>query len=163
MLAAHDWLIFAGSPTQRKMVFYRGAGQSECRDDPHGEQDRNCRFDSIGGLPDNCAVGRSHARWLSSLSSRLSGLTAQIARPRRAWRIHPVVRTNGESLMSLARRAPRPWLNDEQQKLDELLDAGKTADEIATALQRTRHSIYARLQRLDVKRMRSSQRIVGRS
>jgi hypothetical protein len=60
VLAAHDRLIFAGSPTQRKMVFYRGAGQSECRDDPHGEQDRNCRFDSIGGLPDNCAVGRSH-------------------------------------------------------------------------------------------------------
>jgi hypothetical protein len=73
----------------------------------------------------------------------------------------PLVQTIGEILMSVSRRAPRPWCNDEQEKLDELMDAGKTADEIATALQRTRHSIYARLQRLDLKRMRS-QWIVNR-
>ena len=45
-------------------------------------------------------------------------------------------------------------------KLDELLKAGKTGPEIATAVQRTRQAVYARLQRLDVKRKRSSRRLV---
>jgi hypothetical protein len=44
-------------------------------------------------------------------------------------------------------RARRRWTADEQKKLDELLDAGKTVVEIAPVLQRTRLSIYARLQR----------------
>jgi hypothetical protein len=64
--------------------------------------------------------------------------------------------------MSSSRRLSRPWCANEQKQLDELVNAWKTADEIAAALQRTRHAIYARLQRLDVKRMRSSQRIVNR-
>jgi len=42
----------------------------------------------------------------------------------------------------------RPWTVDEQKKLDDLLNAGKTAAEIATALERTPTSIYSRLQRL---------------
>lgn len=48
--------------------------------------------------------------------------------------------------------ARRPWTADERKKLDELINAGKTAPEVATALQRTPTSIYAQLQRLDVKK-----------
>jgi IS30 family transposase len=57
----------------------------------------------------------------------------------------------------------RRWTVNEKAELDRLLDAGKEAAEIAAALNRTRQAIYARLQRLDVKRMRSSQRMVDRS
>ena len=39
--------------------------------------------------------------------------------------------------MSPPTPARRRWTVDEQKKLDDLLKAGKTADEIATALQRT--------------------------
>jgi IS30 family transposase len=61
--------------------------------------------------------------------------------------------------MSPSTPARRPWTVDEQKKLDELLKAGKTGPEIATALRRTRQAVYARLQRLDVKRKRSSRRL----
>jgi IS30 family transposase len=50
----------------------------------------------------------------------------------------------------------RPWTVDEQKKLDDLMEAGKTAAEIATALQRTPPSIYSRLQRLYRKRPKPS-------
>jgi IS30 family transposase len=43
--------------------------------------------------------------------------------------------------------ARRGWTVDEQKKLDDLLAAGKTAAEIATALELTPTSIYSRLQR----------------
>src|ERR1700684_3384851 len=46
----------------------------------------------------------------------------------------------------------RPWTADERKKLDELINAGKTAPEIASALQRTPTSIYAQLQRLEIKK-----------
>jgi hypothetical protein len=39
--------------------------------------------------------------------------------------------------MSPPTPARRPWTVDEQKKLDDLMEAGKTAAEIATALQRT--------------------------
>ena len=39
--------------------------------------------------------------------------------------------------MSPSTSARRPWTVDEQRKLDDLMEAGKTAAEIATALQRT--------------------------
>ena len=39
--------------------------------------------------------------------------------------------------MSPLTPARRPWSVDEQKKLDDLLEVGKTATEIATALQRT--------------------------
>jgi hypothetical protein len=55
-------------------------------------------------------------------------------------------------------RARRRWTADEQKKLDELLDAGKTVVEIAPVLQRTRLSIYARLQRRYRKRRKPSGR-----
>ena len=42
----------------------------------------------------------------------------------------------------------RRWTSDEESELERLLDAGKEADEIAVALNRTRSAIYARLQRL---------------
>jgi len=58
--------------------------------------------------------------------------------------------------MSPSRPAARPWTSDEEKKLDDLLKAGKEAAEIATALQRTRQAIYARLQRLYRKRMKLS-------
>ena len=61
------------------------------------------------------------------------------------------------SQMSRSRPAQRPWTADEQEKLDDLLRAGKDAGVIATALRRTRQAIYARLKRLGVKRMRSWQ------
>jgi hypothetical protein len=51
----------------------------------------------------------------------------------------------------------RPWTVDEQKKLDDLMEAGKTAAEIATALQRTPPSIYSRLQRLYRKRKEPAQ------
>jgi hypothetical protein len=45
--------------------------------------------------------------------------------------------TKGEGEMSPLTPARRRWTVDEQRKLDDLLKAGKTAAEIATALQRT--------------------------
>jgi predicted transcriptional regulator len=48
----------------------------------------------------------------------------------------------------------RRWTPDEVRKLDELLDAGKEAAEIAEVLNRSRQAIYARLQRLYRKRAR---------
>jgi hypothetical protein len=51
--------------------------------------------------------------------------------------------------------ARRPWTADEQKKLDDLLRAGKDTGAIATALQRTRLAVYARLQRLGLKRRKA--------
>jgi IS30 family transposase len=56
--------------------------------------------------------------------------------------------------MSPLTPARRPWTVDEQTKLDDLLEAGKTAGEIATALQRTPPAIYSRLQRLYRKQLK---------
>jgi hypothetical protein len=56
---------------------------------------------------------------------------------------------------SQPRPALRPWTADEQEKLDDLLRAGKDAGEIATALRRTRQAIYLRLRRMGAKPMRS--------
>jgi len=61
--------------------------------------------------------------------------------------------------LSPSRPTPRPWTADEEKKLNDLMKAGKTAAEIATALQRTPQAIYGRLQRIDVKRMRSYRRL----
>jgi hypothetical protein len=57
--------------------------------------------------------------------------------------------------MSHSRLARRPWTVDEEKKLDELLEAGKDAGEMAVALQRTRQAIYSRLHRVYRKRARS--------
>jgi DNA-binding NarL/FixJ family response regulator len=54
--------------------------------------------------------------------------------------------------MSESRPAVRPWTSGEENKLRDMLHGGKTADEIAVELQRTRQAIYARLQRLYRKR-----------
>jgi DNA-binding NarL/FixJ family response regulator len=62
-------------------------------------------------------------------------------------------RAEGEE-MSASRQATRRWSSDEERKLDELLDAGKEATEIAAALNRSRQAVYARLQRLYRKRAR---------
>jgi DNA-binding CsgD family transcriptional regulator len=48
--------------------------------------------------------------------------------------------------------ARRPWTTGEKKKLHDLTKAGKTAPEIATALQRTTQSIYSQLHHLDIKR-----------
>jgi DNA-binding CsgD family transcriptional regulator len=61
--------------------------------------------------------------------------------------------------MSPLTPARRPWTVDEQKKLDDLLEAGKTAAEIATALQRTPNSIYSQLQRLDIKRRKAARQL----
>jgi IS30 family transposase len=54
----------------------------------------------------------------------------------------------------------RPWTADEKKKLDDLTRAGKTGPEIATALQRTRQSVYSQLQRLDIKRKKAGRQLV---
>jgi hypothetical protein len=60
----------------------------------------------------------------------------------------------------MTKPARRPWTVDEQKKLDDLRQAGKTAPEIAAALQRTPTSIYSQLQRLDIKRRKAGRRLV---
>jgi IS30 family transposase len=50
----------------------------------------------------------------------------------------------------------RRWTSEEERKLEELLDAGKEAAEIAVTLNRTPQAIYARLQRTYRKRSRLS-------
>src|SRR5580704_9754733 len=65
-------------------------------------------------------------------------------------------RAEGEE-MSASRPATRRWTSDEERKLDELLDAGKEATEIAVAINRSRQAVYARLQRLHRKRARLSE------
>jgi len=64
----------------------------------------------------------------------------------------------GEGQMT--KTARRPWTVDDQKKLDDLRRAGKTAPEIAAALQRTPTSIYSQLQRLDIKRRKAGRRLV---
>jgi hypothetical protein len=56
--------------------------------------------------------------------------------------------------MDISRPTTRRWTRDDESKLDELLDAGKEASEIAVALDRTRQAVYARLQRRYRKRER---------
>jgi IS30 family transposase len=56
--------------------------------------------------------------------------------------------------MDTSRPTTRRWTRDDEIKLDELLDAGKEAAEIALALDRTRQAVYARLQRRYRKRER---------
>ena len=50
----------------------------------------------------------------------------------------------------------RRWTSEEEQKLDELLDAGTEAAEIAVILNRSRQAIYALLQRRYRKQARLS-------
>jgi IS30 family transposase len=54
------------------------------------------------------------------------------------------------------RPTPRRWTADEQKKLDELLEAGKSVVEIVPMLQRTRQAVYAQLQRRYRKRRKPS-------
>jgi DNA invertase Pin-like site-specific DNA recombinase len=42
----------------------------------------------------------------------------------------------------------RRWTPAEEKQLQDMLDAGMTAAEVATKLERTRQAIYARLQHL---------------
>ena len=50
--------------------------------------------------------------------------------------------------MSASKPVARPWSSGEENKLHDMLDAGKTADEIAVELDRTRLAVYSRVQRL---------------
>ena len=74
------------------------------------------------------------------------------------WQFHLrwVFRTGAEDEveMNASRPATRRWTRDEERKLDEFLNAGKEAAEIAVALNRTRQAVYARLQRIYRKRAR---------
>jgi hypothetical protein len=54
----------------------------------------------------------------------------------------------------------RRWTRAEEKQLQDMLDAGMTAGEAATKLERTRQSIYARLQRLYRKRVKPARRLV---
>jgi IS30 family transposase len=60
--------------------------------------------------------------------------------------------------MSLSTPTRQPWTVDEQKKLDDLLEAGKTFVEIAPVLHRTRQAVYARMQRGYRKRSKRSAR-----
>jgi IS30 family transposase len=71
------------------------------------------------------------------------GIFLKSAAPRKANQMGP------------SKPALRPWTAEEQEKLDDLVRAGKDAGEIATALRRTRQAVYVRLRRRDVKPMRS--------
>jgi hypothetical protein len=102
---------------------------------------------------------------LSSQSRKRPGLRAQ---PREksgpgpaAVPARPAERMHVSMLMTMddvrcTRSAPRRWTLDEERKLDELLDAGKGASDIAVALNRTRQAVYARFQRLHRRRSRLS-------
>jgi IS30 family transposase len=50
----------------------------------------------------------------------------------------------------------RRWTRAGKKQLQDMLDAGMTAGEAATKLERTRQSIYARLQRIYRKRVKPS-------
>jgi hypothetical protein len=69
---------------------------------------------------------------------------------------------DGEDQTGPSKPARRPWTADELNKLDDLTKAGKTAVEIAAILQRTPTSIYAKLQRLEIKRLRTLRRRLRR-
>jgi DNA-binding CsgD family transcriptional regulator len=69
-------------------------------------------------------------------------------------------RAEREIQMNSAGPTCRPWTTGEQKKLDDLLSAGKTGREIATALQRKPQSIYSQLHRLDIKRKKAARRVV---
>jgi IS30 family transposase len=50
----------------------------------------------------------------------------------------------------------RQWTSSEDDRLREMMDVGKTADEIAVELNRTHTAVYSRLQRLYRKRAREA-------
>jgi hypothetical protein len=50
--------------------------------------------------------------------------------------------------MSASKPAVRHWASGEENKLRDMLHAGKTADEIAIELDRSRLAVYSRVQRL---------------
>jgi len=95
------------------------------------------------------AIAAEMNRSESAIRSRAKKLNITLARAQG--------RAEGEE-MSLSTPARRQWTADEKKKLDDLLEAGKTAPEIAATLQRTPTSIYAQLQRLDIKK--ASRRLV---
>jgi C4-dicarboxylate-specific signal transduction histidine kinase len=64
--------------------------------------------------------------------------------------------------MSSAKPAARRWTSGEDDELRNMLDVGKTADEIAVVLERTHLAIYARLQRLYRKRARKARLVEPR-
>jgi hypothetical protein len=64
--------------------------------------------------------------------------------------------------MSGSKPAARRWTSGEDDELRNMLDVGKTADEIAVVLDRTHLAIYARLQRLYRKRARKARLVEPR-
>ena len=109
-----------------------------------------------------CAARRSAAR-ASSGSWAAEVPAAAVTHPR--WRLafrirppHSMAGAEGEGEMTGRRPAGRRWTAAEENQLQEMLDAGMTAQEIARKLKRTAQAIYARMQRLDRKRDPSSTR-----
>ena len=88
------------------------------------------------------AIAAEMNRSESAIRSRAKKLNITLARAQG--------RAEGEE-MSLSTPARRQWTADEKKRLDDLLEAGKTVVEIAPVLQRTPTSIYAQLQRLEIK------------
>jgi DNA-binding NarL/FixJ family response regulator len=65
----------------------------------------------------------------------------------------PESRRGPEAAMGSTRSPSRPWTSGEVNRLSDLLEAGRTADEIAAELDRTAYAVYSRLQRLYRKRL----------
>jgi hypothetical protein len=49
--------------------------------------------------------------------------------------------------MRASKPGVRPWTSGKENKLRDMLDAGKAAEDIAVELNRTRLAVYSRLQR----------------
>jgi hypothetical protein len=62
----------------------------------------------------------------------------------------------GESLPKRSKPEAKRWTSSEDDKLFDMMDVGRTADEIAVDLNRTYPAIYSRLQRLYGKRAREA-------
>jgi hypothetical protein len=112
------------------------------------------RADDYTDLSDHLAGCRPSRRMQSKLSDRYLGTATLNA----VGTGHRASGTEDEDQDELgaSERARRRWTAEEQKKLDELLDAGKTVVEIAPVLQRTRPSIYSRLQSRYRKRRKPS-------
>jgi C4-dicarboxylate-specific signal transduction histidine kinase len=73
----------------------------------------------------------------------------------------PFHSTSGK--MSGPKHAARRWTPGDDDKLRDMLDVGKTAEEIAVEIDRTHFAIYARLQRLYRRRTRKVRLVEARA
>jgi IS30 family transposase len=99
-------------------------------------------------------MNRTGAAVRSRMRRKKISLIKSDRRPERASRSPSV----GEPLPRQKRSKPpaRRWTSIEDDKLRDMMDVGRTAEEIAVELNRTYPAIYSRLQRLYRKRAREA-------